>query len=324
MWASFPVESNRRRYHVSVAKKHGSGDGPAAATATPDRWTRLEAVLRLLRGVDVNELTAELGVSPQTLEQWRDEFLDAGMRTMTDGAGPPAGAAEARSEPPAEAAERKPAVRQASWRELAARRSHTQLAQATPSQTAGLRERKKARTRAAIRRHAMRLFHEQGYYETTVNQIAEAAEVSPSTFFRYFATKEDVVFGDDAEVQLSATFRSVPTDVGPVRAVFQGLLRGMESTADAEAVRQQVLLCLSVPELRAVLFDNLTQLMNEIATLVGQRVDRDVADFDVRVFAAAVQGVWSSVLFDWAEDPSIDLEESMMLAAERLEQGLPL
>lgn len=50
----------------------------------------------------------------------------------------------------------------------------------------GLRERKKAKTKAAIQQHALRLFRQQGYQATTVEQIAEAAEVSPSTFFRYF------------------------------------------------------------------------------------------------------------------------------------------
>jgi hypothetical protein len=68
-----------------------------------------------------------------------------------------------------------------------------------------MRERKKARTRAAIREHALRLFREHGYGATTVEQIAEAAEVSPATFYRYFPTKEDVVLDNDASPLFEAT-----------------------------------------------------------------------------------------------------------------------
>ncbi|MFH9349776.1 TetR family transcriptional regulator [Kitasatospora sp. NPDC017646] len=67
----------------------------------------------------------------------------------------------------------------------------------TPS--AGLRERKKAETREALRAAAARLFAERGFAETTVAEIVEAAGVSPRTFFRYFDSKEDLLLPDLAE-----------------------------------------------------------------------------------------------------------------------------
>src|SRR6202165_753065 len=82
----------------------------------------------------------------------------------------------------------------------------------------GLRERKKVKTRAAIQEHALRLFAERGYEATTVGDIADAAEVSPSTFFRYFPTKEDVVLYDALDPLLLAALEAQPLDLRPGRA----------------------------------------------------------------------------------------------------------
>src|ERR1700744_4083588 len=90
-------------------------------------------------------------------------------------------------------------------------------------QQPGLRERKKARTRASLREHALRLFREQGYQATTVEQIAAAAEVSPSTFFRYFPTKEEVVLQDDMDIRLVEAFANRPPGRPPIPAIRAAL-----------------------------------------------------------------------------------------------------
>src|ERR1700694_4811294 len=79
----------------------------------------------------------------------------------------------------------------------------------------GLRERKKQKTKEAIQREAMRLFQEQGYEETTIEQIAEAAEISPSTFFNYFPTKEDVVLYDRYDPMIASLMLARPSEEPP-------------------------------------------------------------------------------------------------------------
>src|SRR2546428_363702 len=79
-------------------------------------------------------------------------------------------------------------------------------------QGGGLRERKKQKTRESIQRTALRLFEKQGYEETTIEQIAAAVEISPSTFFNYFPTKEDVVLFDAYDPIAIRMFLERPKD----------------------------------------------------------------------------------------------------------------
>src|SRR5271170_6091311 len=117
----------------------------------------------------------------------------------------------------------------------------------------GLRERKKARTRASLREHALRLFREQGYQATTVEQIAAAAEVSPSTFFRYFPAKEDVVLQDDMDTRLMAAFDQQPPGLGPIAAVRAAVRQMLDSYTgvDLDLLRESTRLSMTVPEIRA-------------------------------------------------------------------------
>jgi AcrR family transcriptional regulator len=83
----------------------------------------------------------------------------------------------------------------------------------------GLRERKKPKTRAAIQQYALRLFRDQGYDESTIEEIAEVAEVSESTVYRYFSTKEDLVLWNEFDPLLIEAFREQPAELSPLQAL---------------------------------------------------------------------------------------------------------
>jgi AcrR family transcriptional regulator len=74
-------------------------------------------------------------------------------------------------------------------------------AAAIPGMETGGWERRKAQTKVAMAGAAVRLFREFGYEKTPVEDIARAAHSSPRTFFRYFGTKEDVLFLNIREIQ---------------------------------------------------------------------------------------------------------------------------
>ena len=92
---------------------------------------------------------------------------------------------------------------------------------------AGLRERKKERVRLAIQREAIRLFLDQGFDQTTVEQIAEAADVSPATIYRYFTSKEDLVVTDEYDPIIIQALLERPADeplIESVRAMMLGVM----------------------------------------------------------------------------------------------------
>ena len=193
-------------------------------------------------------------------------------------------------------------------------------------ETTGLRERKKARTRAAIQRHALRLFRERGYDATTASQIAEAAEVSESTFFRYFRTKEDVVLWDDLDPRVIEAFRAQPAALPPVaalRAAFREILSALSGSEQAE-MRERVALLLSVPPLRAAMVDQAAGPMGLLAAAVAERARRRPDDFAVRTLVGAAMGAGMAAMLAAADDPEADVVELLDRAMAHLEAGLPL
>jgi AcrR family transcriptional regulator len=167
----------------------------------------------------------------------------------------------------------------------------------------GLRERKKQKTRWAIQAHALRLFAQQGYEQTTVEQIAEAAEVSQSTFFRYFRTKEDLVVNDEYDDLMLRLFQAEPADRPPVAALrhvigqaFQGM-----TAEDIDKIKQRVVLMTAVPALRMRLLDQFNTNLGLVAGVLARHMGAPADAFEVRVLAGAVTGVLVTAVFVWAE-----------------------
>ena len=184
----------------------------------------------------------------------------------------------------------------------------------------GLRERKKARTRALIQAEALRLFREQGYDDTSIEQIAEAAEVSPSTVFRYFPTKPDLVIYDDLDERMIEAFRDQPPEMGVVEALRRsfresfGAIMAQELKTQLERER----LLRTVPELQSAMLGEFARTIQEIAGMMSERSGRPADDDQVLALAGAVVGVAIAAWYGAGEP------EDAARFIERIDLGLGL
>jgi AcrR family transcriptional regulator len=195
-----------------------------------------------------------------------------------------------------------------------------------PARTIGLRERKKQKTRESIQRTALRLFEKQGYEQTTIEQIAAAVEISPSTFFNYFPTKEDVVIYDAYDPIAIRMFLERPKDeplnVG-VRQVLEGLAAVFER--DEHLILARGRLFMEVPELRARLWDEAERTQVMIAQLLAERTGRRPDDFELRVTARVVTGAMLEASLEWMRtNGRHGLVELLNRALDVLESGARL
>lgn len=190
----------------------------------------------------------------------------------------------------------------------------------------GLRERKKTKTRAAIQGHALRLFSEQGYDATTVEQICDAAEVSESTFYRYFPAKPDVVLWDDLDALFVRAIKEQPPGIAPmpaIRAAFRIVFGQLTRQQQAEQL-QRVTLSLAVPELRATMFDQFAQGIQLLADTLAERTGRPNDDLALRTLAGAVVGAMMAVTFTIPDNPDLDIASLLDQALAHLDAPLAL
>jgi AcrR family transcriptional regulator len=194
------------------------------------------------------------------------------------------------------------------------------------AQVVGLRQRKKQKTKEAIQRAALRLFQKRGYEETTIEQIAAAVEISPSTFFNYFPTKEDVVLYDIYDPMAIRMFVERPPDE-PLNIVVRRVLDGLATVLerDQEMILARGRLIMEVPELRARIWDEVERTQVMLATLLAERTGRKPDDFEVRVTARVVTGAMFEATLQWMRTNGRDrLVELFNNALDVVESGARL
>jgi AcrR family transcriptional regulator len=173
-----------------------------------------------------------------------------------------------------------------------------------------LRERKRTRTRLMIQAEALRLFSEKGYTQTTVEDIADAAAISPRTFFRYFPTKEDVVLWDEYDPEGGELLAARPEDESVAesfRAIIRETLGGL-LRRDPDELLARVRLLSSVPELRARFLELQASGLSstayedaEIAAALARR-NRVPDDVQLRAVAGAFSAAVTIAIDEWQRD----------------------
>jgi AcrR family transcriptional regulator len=177
-----------------------------------------------------------------------------------------------------------------------------------PPEPTSLRLRKRARTRAALISAALELFERQGYEATTIDEIAAAADVSPRTFFRYFATKEEVALGDDLGAEILRLLAARPADepmLESVRLVAAGSLV-LVSEEDLDALLRRLRIVYRTPSLRARRWEYQLEMGRISGAMLAERRGLPSDDLGSRVTAAAAFTAVEVAMDHWQQHDGRD------------------
>lgn len=193
--------------------------------------------------------------------------------------------------------------------------------------TQGRREQKREETRRRLMREGQRLFAEQGFDRTSVDEIAAAAGVSRRTFFHYFGTKEDVVLSrhDDFERALLQAIRTAPREA-PLLRVAERAVTAALGSFDADEVRLLERLKRDTPALRARDHGKYERLERSIAGALAERSGASPDDLRTRLDAMLVTGILRVGGAGWAAASAAGtpMEEYMREVLHSLGRELPL
>jgi AcrR family transcriptional regulator len=191
----------------------------------------------------------------------------------------------------------------------------------------GRRERRKREVRERILAAAERLFLRQGFEATTVDQIAEAADVAQKTFFNHFATKQSV-FEAFADARLALFATAVAAERGRDATTLERLERVFNLMAEHahgmnELTRELVLHMMHAPT-PAGGSEQLSTLQSSIAPLLrdGQAQGDVRDDHDVAFLTELIVGAYSMIVIQWAKDPGYPIRARLQETARFLGEAV--
>ncbi|MFG2571607.1 TetR family transcriptional regulator [Streptomyces sp. NPDC048481] len=192
-----------------------------------------------------------------------------------------------------------------------------------------LRERKKRRTRDALLRAAAELFTSQGYEGTTVDEIAEAVDVSQRTFFRYFAGKDEAALGlvEMTVARFVEAVRDRPPGEAPMRALRGAVVEGwyainevVESVVPVELYLRMYRVIEETPVLLAAHLRRSAEIEEDLARVIAEREGLDVdADPRPRLAVAVFSGAMRAAERRWSAGGELDPEAIRLLTARCLD-----
>lgn len=166
-----------------------------------------------------------------------------------------------------------------------------------------LRERKKLKAMRRIQKVALELFDAHGYNNVTIERIAAEAEVSPSSVYRYFGTKEQIVLHDEYDPK---AIRALDTEFGahdPITALRRVITEMVDEMVndDEDFIRRRMSYVMGEPAVRAGMGRQADEMSADIRQILAKHTGREPGDLEVRVFTAAIVSVFIAAIEYWHE-----------------------
>ncbi|MGY1840391.1 MULTISPECIES: mycofactocin system transcriptional regulator [unclassified Modestobacter] len=181
-------------------------------------------------------------------------------------------------------------------------------------------------TRARIEQAALELFTGTGFEQVTTDEVADAAGISRRTYFRYFATKADAVWGDFAghvqrlEARLAATDGRQPV-MASICAAYVEVNDYAE--ADLPLLRQRMRLILTEPALQAHSQVRYAEVDRVVAEHVARRTGTTPGGLLPRLVATSTRAAATTAFEVWLADGEMTLAASLHSAFDQLAAGFP-